>query len=149
MTCNRIVDSDSDGLSKRSVLSKKDKKDKKTAFVPPVLLPDPYPEICIPSGFQTQFEMDHDLSPGQLAYLDRELKDKLNIRYMQDQILKLKDFHKREIREMEIRIRNKMHGYARACLHTIMYELLSEYKLIFTQFDLFKNGVIETNNKIA
>ena len=39
---------------------------------------------------------------------------------------------------MEIRIRNKMHGYARACLNTIMKEILQEYKLIFTQFELFK-----------
>lgn len=42
------------------------------------------------------------------------------------------------MREMEIRIRNKMHGYARACLETIMLELKTEYKFMFTQFDLFK-----------
>lgn len=46
---------------------------------------------------------------------------------------------------MEIRIRNKMHGYARACLETIMAELKEEYKFTYTQFDFFKE--IEAQRK--
>ena len=49
---------------------------------------------------------------------------------------------------MEIRIRNKMHGYARACLETIMKELKEEYKFMFTQFDLFKEIENQTNIKL-
>jgi hypothetical protein len=94
--------------------------------------PDSYPEINVPMEYKTKFEMDHNLSPGQLVYAQRYLNDELKIRFLQDESLKQEDFHTREIREMEIRIRNKMHGYARACLHTIMNELLAEYKFIFT-----------------
>ena len=50
----------------------------------------------------------------------------------------MEDFHSREIREMEIRIRNKMYGYSRACLQTIMEELKEELKFIVTGFDELK-----------
>ena len=49
-------------------------------------------------------------------YAERHIRDELKIRYLQSQYERLVEFHDREIREMEIRIRNKMHGYARACL---------------------------------
>ena len=35
----------------------------------------------------------------------------------------------KEMRELEIRLRNKMHGYARACLETIGVELKKEMKM--------------------
>jgi hypothetical protein len=37
----------------------------------------------------------------------------------------MEDFHEKELHEMEIRLRNKMHGYSRACLETIGFELKS------------------------
>ena len=60
--------------------------------------------------------MTKNYSPGQMVYAERKVKDELKIRYLQSQYKRLEEFHEREIREMEIRIRNKMHGYARACL---------------------------------
>jgi hypothetical protein len=60
--------------------------------------------------------MTKNYSPGQMVYAERKVKDELKIRFLQAQYKRLEEFHEREIREMEIRIRNKMHGYARACL---------------------------------
>jgi hypothetical protein len=73
-----------------------------------------------------------------MKYAPRAIQDELVIRYLQAQYARLETYHENEMREMEIRIRNKMHGYARACLETIMKELKEEYKFMFTQFDLFK-----------
>ena len=42
------------------------------------------------------------------------------------------------MRETEIRMRNKMHGYARACLDSISRELKQEFKDLFIQFDELK-----------
>ena len=92
----------------------------------------------MPSEFVVKFEMEKDYSAGYLSYADRHIKDELKIRYLQAQYKRFEDFHKREIREMEIRTRNKMHGYARACLQTIRGELEDEYRFIMTQFDLYK-----------
>jgi hypothetical protein len=39
------------------------------------------------------------------------------------------------MRETEIRMRNKMHGYARACLDTISKDLKKEIRLYFEKFD--------------
>jgi hypothetical protein len=38
-------------------------------------------------------------------------------------------FHSKELRDFEIKIRNKMHAYAKACLETIQHELRDEIKL--------------------
>ena len=79
-----------------------------------------------------------------MKFADREEKDELVIRYLQAQYQRLEQFHEQEMREMEIRIRHKVHGYARACLDTITHELRSEYKLIMTQFDMFRKVELES-----
>lgn len=52
------------------------------------------------------------------------------------------------MREMQIRLRNTMHGYARACLDTMNEELKHEYKLMFLQFDKFKEQEKQYKEKI-
>lgn len=42
------------------------------------------------------------------------------------------------MRETEIRMRNKMHGYARACLDTVARDVKIEIRDFFTQFDELK-----------
>jgi hypothetical protein len=107
---------------------------------------DPYPEIKIPPEFVVKFEQKKGFEHGeQLKYAKRELKDELIIRYLQAQYQRLELYHETEMREMEIRIRHKVHGYARACLETLINELRAEYKQILTQFDLFKE--MESKNK--
>lgn len=66
------------------------------------------------------------------------MQDELRIRYLQFTMKRMEDFHEKEMQEMEIRLRNKMHGYARACLETLGFELKSQFKFTFVQFEKFK-----------
>ena len=68
------------------------------------------------------------------------MHDEIRIRYLQNQYSRLEEFHGKEMRELEIRLRNKMHGYARACLATIGTELKKEMKILFSQFEEYKIG---------
>jgi hypothetical protein len=92
---------------------------------------DHYPEIKIPNEFIVKFEFDKDLPPGTATSGPRELRDEIIIRYLQFQYQRLEEFHEKEMRETEVRMRNKMHGYARACLDTISKDLKKEIRLYF------------------
>jgi len=51
---------------------------------------------------------------------------------------RLGEFHEKELREQEIRLRHKMHAYGRACLQQVQKEIIQEYRFIFVQLDLLK-----------
>jgi hypothetical protein len=74
---------------------------------------------------------------------DRDVQDEMVIRYLQAQYTRLEQYYEQEMRELEIRIRHRIHGYTRACLETIGLEVRGEYKVIMTQFDLFKQKELE------
>lgn len=80
---------------------------------------NPYPEIVIPSEFLIKFETDKKMDFGSILTAEREVQDEMRIRFLQMQYKHLTEFHEKEIREMEIRMRNKVHGYARACIQTL------------------------------
>ena len=82
-----------------------------------------YPEIKIPLDFIAKFEKKKNLSIGTLNYSKREFQDECRIRYLQFTMKRIEDYHEKEMQEMEIRMRNKIHGYARACLETLGFEL--------------------------
>ena len=84
---------------------------------------NPYPEIVIPSEFLIKFEADKKMDFGSIISAEREVQDEMRIRFLQMQYKHLTEFHEKEIREMEIRMRNKVHGYARACIQTLCQDL--------------------------
>ena len=87
-----------------------------------------YPEIKVPQEFIIKFEINKSMAPGSTQYANREMHDEIRIRYLQNQNTRLEEFYTKEMRELEIRLRNKMHGYARACLETIGDELKKDMK---------------------
>jgi hypothetical protein len=81
----------------------------------------------VPEEYRIKFENEKKMDHGAALTAPRVVQDEMRIRYLQFELQYLKDFQDRESREMEIRMRNRMHGYVRACLETIMKELKREY----------------------
>ena len=52
------------------------------------------------------------------------------------------------MKALEIKLRNKMHLYTRACLETMKGEFTQEMKLVFVQLDLLKKKEVEDDKKI-
>ena len=68
---------------------------------------------------------------------------------MQFTMKRIEDYHEREMQEIEIKLRNKIHGYARACLETLGFELKTQLKFNFVQLEEMKTENLALKNKIA
>ena len=80
--------------------------------------------------------MSKGMKPGSVFDIGNEfILDEVRIKYLQKQYKQLQEFHNREIREQEIRMRNRMHLYARACLTIIKEDIKSCFKIAFLQME--------------
>lgn len=61
--------------------------------------------------FQAKFEHEKGLNAGAINYGGRALQDELRIRYLQKTIESMEVCHDRDVKEIEIRLRSKMHVY--------------------------------------
>lgn len=94
-----------------------------------------YSEIRVPLDFSSKFEMDKNMDQGSIMYADREVQDELRIRYLQHHSKQLVEYHDRQMKEVEIRNRTKMHQYCTVCLGSMAQDLKVEIKLLCAQFD--------------
>lgn len=96
---------------------------------------DAYPELKIPVEFIARFEHDKKMNAGSVQYSHRQIQDEMRIRYLQQLVQQLEDCHERDMKDIELKLRGKMHIYVKECLEQIQADLVDQFKLIFVQLD--------------
>lgn len=96
---------------------------------------DAYPELKVPLEFVSKFEHDKKMNAGAVLYARREVQDEMRIRYLQRSLASLEECRERDMKDVELKLRSKMHVYVKECLEQITHELTDQFKLIFVQLD--------------
>lgn len=102
-----------------------------------------FPDLKIPDDFRVEVEILKGMEPGSSQFAGITVNDEIRIRYLQRQLAVQKERLEAQLKHHEIRLKSRIHSYARSILQVIQTELTENFKLLFVQLDHFHHNEVK------